>query len=53
MAPLETEDYITAACPELMDRLSIPVFSVLLGKASAEQAIGRVKEELFGESGQA
>lgn len=53
LAPLETEDYITGACPELMDRLSIPIFSVLLGKASAEEAIGRVKAELLGESGQA
>lgn len=50
LAPLETEDYITAACPDLLNKLSIPIFCVLLGEMSAEQAISRVKSEILGES---
>ena len=49
MAPLETEDYITAACPELLNKLSVPIFFVLLGEISAEQAILVVKDEILGE----
>ena len=50
MAPLETEDYFTAACPELLNKLSAPVFFVLLGKTSAEQAILMIETEILGDS---
>lgn len=50
LAPLETEDYITATCPELLNELSIPIFFVLLGKFSAEQAIAMIKKSVVGES---
>ena len=49
LAPLETEDYITVACPELLGKLSVPIFFVLLGEISAEQAILEVKDEILGE----
>lgn len=39
LAPLETEDYITAYCPELLDKLSPPIFSLLLGEFDLEQAM--------------
>ena len=39
LAPLETEDYITAYCPELLDELSPAIFPLLLGKISLQQAI--------------
>lgn len=50
MAPLETEDYFTVACPELLNKLSAPVFFVLLGKTSAEQAILMIETEILGDS---
>lgn len=50
MAPLETEDYFTAACPELLNRLSAPIFYVLLGRINAEQGILMIKKEIFGDS---
>ena len=49
LAPLETEDYITAACPELLNQLSMPIFYVLLGKMSAEDAIKMIETEIFPE----
>lgn len=50
MAPLETEDYFTAACPELLNKLSVPIFFVLLGKINVEQAILMIETEILGES---
>lgn len=50
MAPLETEDYFTAACPELMDKLSIPIFFVLLGQFSVEQAISMINTKILSEN---
>lgn len=49
IAPLETEDFLTAACPNLLNDLSVPIFLVLLGKISAEQAISDVKKNILGE----
>lgn len=49
VAPLETADYITIYCPELLDRLTMPIFCVLLGKMDSDQAIGYVREALLGE----
>lgn len=43
VAPLETEDYITACCPSLLDKLSPAIFSLILGKINADQAINYVK----------
>ena len=42
-APLETEDYITVCCPELLNKLAPAVFGVLLGQLDVEQAIDFVK----------
>lgn len=50
MAPLKTEDYFTAACPELLNKLSVPIFFVLLGKISAEQGISMIETEILGVS---
>ena len=49
LAPLETEDYITAYCPELMDRISIPIFGVLLENMSIGEAILYVKKYIINE----
>ena len=50
VAPLETEDYITACCPELLDKLSPAIFGVLLGQLSIEQAIAYVKKHVLKET---
>lgn len=47
VAPLETEDYITACCPELLDKISPAIFGVLLGQLNAEQAISYLKEHIL------
>lgn len=47
VAPLETEDYITACCPELLDKLSPAIFGVLLGQLNIEQAIAYVKKHVL------
>lgn len=49
VAPLETEDFLTAACPDLLNKLSIPIFHVLLGRMSVEQAIAMVDKNVLGE----
>jgi hypothetical protein len=49
MAPLETEDYCTVAIPELMDKLSIPLFFVLEHKISVEEAIAMIKRDVLRE----
>lgn len=51
IAPLETADYITIYCPELLDRLTYPVFGVLLGKLSADDAKERIRQEILEEHG--
>ena len=38
VAPLETEDYITAYCPELLANLSPAIFGLLLGMIDIESA---------------
>ena len=48
LAPLETEDYITAYCPDLLDKLSLAIFPLLLGKITLHQAIQYI-DELSGE----
>lgn len=44
VAPLETEDFITAALPELMNDMALSIFSVIIGKFSPEQAIDYLKK---------
>lgn len=48
-APLETEDFITAVCPDLMDALSPAVFGLLLGQINLEEAAAYVREKVIGE----
>ena len=47
VAPVETLDYITCYCPELLDKLSYPVFSVLKGENTAEGAIAYVDNNIL------
>lgn len=47
---LQTEDFITAALPDLLDRLSIPIFFLLGGKITLEEAIGMVKNDILCET---
>jgi hypothetical protein len=49
MAPLETEDYCTAAIPELMDKLSLPLFFTLGHKISVQEAIAIIKRDVLNE----
>lgn len=42
--PLQIEDYITAALPSLLDSLSGPIFALLLGHITKEQAINIIEE---------
>lgn len=48
---LEMEDFITAALPDLLDRLSMPVFLLLEGRINAEEAIDMVRVDIIGERG--
>lgn len=48
---LEMEDFITAALPGLLDDLSTPVFLLLEGRITAEEAIDMVRSEIIGERG--
>lgn len=48
VAPLETADYITMYCPELLEILSYPIFCVLLGKITSDEAKERVRRNIFG-----
>ena len=45
---LEIEDFITAALPDLLDSLSIPVFFLLVGKITTDEAIHIVEIEILG-----
>lgn len=44
VAPMETLDYMTCYCPELLDKLSYPVFSVLKGDSTIEEAIAYIND---------
>ena len=50
LTPLETEDYITACCPSLLDELSPAIFGLLLGKLDTQQAIKYVKKNILHDS---
>lgn len=43
MDELETEDFITAALPDLLDSLSVPIFLLLLSKIAVEEAISMIE----------
>ena len=46
VAPIETLDYMTWYCPELLDKLSYPIFSVLKGGA-VEEAIAYINNNML------
>ena len=48
---LEIEDFITAALPDLLDGLSAPIFLLLLGEITIEEAIRLVDTEILGKGG--
>lgn len=45
MSPLETEDYCTAFLPEVMSKISLPIWAVLLNESTVEAAVQMVEEE--------
>ena len=47
LVPLETLDFITASCPELMDALSTPIFMLLLGNLPLDDAIEYIKTNIL------
>ncbi len=47
LASLETADYITIYCPELLERLTYAVFGVLLGQITFEDAKTFIEEEIM------
>ena len=50
MAPLETEDYCTAAIPELMSKLSPPIFLLLMKEVTVEDAVNLIKRDVLSEA---
>lgn len=51
LTPLETADYITIYCPELLDKLAPAIFGVLLGEVTGEESIAYVKKKILNETG--
>ena len=49
VAPLETEDFLTASLPELMNALSPAIFLLLLGEIDLSQAKRIVDRDVLGE----
>lgn len=47
VAPVETLDYMTCYCPELLDKLSYPVFGVLKGENTVEGAIEYIENNIL------
>ncbi len=47
VAPIETLDYMTCYCPELLDKLSCPVFSVLSGQNTVEEAVTYIDNNIL------
>ena len=44
LTPLEREDYVTAACPDLLNELSLAIFGVLSGKIDLDTAINYINK---------
>jgi len=49
VAPVETVDYLTAYCPELLDKLTPAIYGVLLGKMTADMSIAYITEKVIEE----
>ena len=49
VAPLETEDFLTASLPELMDTMSPAIFLLLLGKIDLSRAESMIDKYVLGE----
>ena len=49
LAPLETADYLTVSCPELLNQLSSSIFLTLLGKITVDEAIRKIKSSILKE----
>lgn len=47
VAPIETFDYITSYNPELLDCLAYPIFGVLFGTITEEDAIAYIKQNIL------
>lgn len=52
LAPLETEDYVTAFSPQLLDKLSFPIFETVLGQITPAQAIFYIQTEILHDEGE-
>lgn len=52
LAPLETADYLTAYCPELLDKLSWPIFNLLSGQITLNLARQYIDGTFFRDTGQ-
>lgn len=48
VAPLETADYLTAYCPELLDGLTFDIFGMLIGKITVGEAIRSIERNILG-----
>ena len=51
VAHLETEEFLTACLPELLNNLSIPIFLLLLGKITVERAISIIETKILDKRG--
>ncbi len=49
LAPVETADYITIFCPELLGKLANPIFDLLAGNKSLDEAISYIKQNILHE----
>ncbi|WP_248621327.1 hypothetical protein [Enterococcus cecorum] len=49
LAPIETADYLTVSCPELLNQLSGPIFLTLFGKITVDEAIREIKSSILKE----
>ena len=50
LAPLETTDYLTGFSAELLNDLSIPIYTLLMGEIDADMAIRYIEQEILMES---
>ena len=47
LAPVETEEYITAFCPELLDKLTFPILYTAADRFSIDEAIEYIKRYII------
>ena len=43
LAPIETADYLTVSCPEVLNQFSSPIFLTVLGKITVDDAMAWIK----------